>query len=230
MPAHPCAIFLLKSTTRKNIDFAVNYGASPTTEQLFKVEGFPGEYEVNIQKLECTCRAWQLSGIPCRHACAVFRHERIKPESIVHKCYSIDAFKAAYGQVIMLCSDPKVWPKMNGPAMRPPKFDKQVGRPSKKRRRSALEEEDGTRLSRHALLAIVVYAILLITTKGSVLDVANMQQLKRNMQQLKRNMQQQLKRLKRNMQQQLKTLKRNMKHHLKRNMHHQLKRILYQYM
>ncbi|KAM0915500.1 hypothetical protein ACQ4PT_010815 [Festuca glaucescens] len=136
----------------KNIDFAVNYGASPAAEQLFKVEGLRGEYEVNIQKLECTCRAWQVSGIPCRHACAVFRHERIKPESVVHKCYSIDAFKAAYGQVIMPCSDPKVWPKMNGPAMRPPKFDKQVGRPSKKRRRSALEEEDGTRMSRHGIV------------------------------------------------------------------------------
>ncbi|KAM0861761.1 hypothetical protein ACQ4PT_045688 [Festuca glaucescens] len=136
----------------KNIDFAVNYGASPAVEQLFKVEGLCGEYEVNIQKLECTCRAWQLSGIPCRHACAVFRHERIKPESVVHKCYSIDAFKAAYGQIIMPCSDPKVWPKMNGPAMRPPKFDKQVGRPSKKRRRSALEEEVGTRMSRHGIV------------------------------------------------------------------------------
>ncbi|KAM0825792.1 hypothetical protein ACQ4PT_069327 [Festuca glaucescens] len=136
----------------KNIDFAVNYGASPAAEQLFKVEGLRGEYEVNIQKLECTCRAWQLSGIPCRHACAVFRHERSKPESVVHKCYSIDAFKAAYGQVIMPCSDPKVWPKMNGPAMRPPKFDKQVGMPSKKRRRSALEEEDGTRMSRHGIV------------------------------------------------------------------------------
>ena len=136
----------------KNIDFAVNYDAAPAAEQLFKVEGLRGEYEVNILKLECTCRAWQLSGIPCRHACAVFRHERIKPESVVHKCYSIDALKAAYGQVIMPCSDPKVWPKMNGPAMRPPKFDKKAGRPSKKRRRSALEEDDGTRMSRHGIV------------------------------------------------------------------------------
>jgi hypothetical protein len=136
----------------KNIGFANNYEAAPAAEQLFKVVGLRGEYEVNLKKMECSCRAWQLSGIPCRHACACFRHERIKPESVVHKCYSIEAFKASYGHVIMPCSDPKVWPKMNGPAMKPPKFDKQIGRPSKKRRKNPLEEEDGTRMSRHGII------------------------------------------------------------------------------
>jgi hypothetical protein len=34
----------------------------------------------------------------------------------------------------------------------PPKFDKQVGRPSKKRRKNPLEEEDGTRMSRHGIV------------------------------------------------------------------------------
>ncbi|KAM0842513.1 hypothetical protein ACQ4PT_058322 [Festuca glaucescens] len=136
----------------KNIDFATNYEAEPAAEHLFKVTGLRGEYEVNIKKMECSCRAWQLTGIPCRHACACLRLERIKPESVVHKCYSIEAYKSAYGHVIMPCSDPKVWPKMYGPAMRPPKFDKQVGRPSKKRRRSPLEEDNGTRMSRHGII------------------------------------------------------------------------------
>ena len=118
----------------KNIDFANNYQASPAAEHLFQVKGFHGEYEVHIKKMECSCRAWQLTGIPCRHACAAFKHERIKPESVVHKCYSIEAFKAAYSHVIMPCSDPRVWKKMNGPPIRPPKYDKQVGRPSKKKK------------------------------------------------------------------------------------------------
>jgi hypothetical protein len=46
----------------------------------------------------------------------------------------------------------KVWPKMNGPAMKPPKFDKQFVRPSKKRRKSPLEEKDGTRMSMHVII------------------------------------------------------------------------------
>jgi parvulin-like peptidyl-prolyl isomerase len=76
-----------------------------------------------------------------------------------------------------------------------------------------------------ALLAIAVYAILLNTTKGSVLDVGNMQQLSR----LRRNMQQQqLSRLRRNrQQQQLSRLRRTMKQQ-QLNMKHLLKMILYQ--
>jgi hypothetical protein len=136
----------------RNIDFANNYDAMPAAKHLFNVIGLHGQYEVRIDKMECSCRAWQLSGIPCRHACAAFRRERIKPESVVHKCYSIEAFKATYSEVIMPCSDPRMWKKMTGPPIRPPKYDKQVGRPSKKRRKSALEEDDGTRLSRHGII------------------------------------------------------------------------------
>jgi hypothetical protein len=52
----------------------------------------------------------------------------------------------------MPCSDPRVWKKMNGPEIKPPKYDKKVGRPSKKRKKCPLEEEDGTRISRHGII------------------------------------------------------------------------------
>jgi hypothetical protein len=41
----------------KNIDYANNYEAFPAAEHLFKVNGLHGEYEVNIQKMECSCRS-----------------------------------------------------------------------------------------------------------------------------------------------------------------------------
>ena len=101
----------IKKKLDKIIDFSNNYQALPAGQHIFKVIGLYGEYEVNLLKMECTCRAWQLSGIPCRHACACLRHERIKPEEMVHTCYRISAFKVAYAQVIMPCSDPRVWEK-----------------------------------------------------------------------------------------------------------------------
>jgi hypothetical protein len=60
----------IRKKLAKNIDFATNYEALPSLENLFRVKVLRGEYEVRIDKMECTCRAWQLSGIPCRHACA----------------------------------------------------------------------------------------------------------------------------------------------------------------
>ena len=100
---------------------------------------------------------------------------------MVHKCYSIDAFKAAYSGVIMPCSDPRMWKKMNGPEIRPPKFDKQVGRPSKKRRKCPLEEDGGTRLSRHGTIGhCSVCAMNLATTKENTQLLVEMKQLKHN--------------------------------------------------
>ena len=136
----------------KNINMSNNCTALPAGQHIFHVKGMVGEYDVNIQKEECSCRAWQLSGIPCRHGVACLRHERIKPEDVVNKCYSIDAFKAAYGKVIMPCSDPRVWPKTNGPQMLPPNYEKKVGRPGKKRKKNPLEEDNGTRMSRHGII------------------------------------------------------------------------------
>lgn len=136
----------------KNINMSNNCTALPAGQHIFHVKGMVGEYDVNIQKEECSCRAWQLSGIPCRHGVACLRHERIKPEDVVNKCYSIDAFRAAYGKIIMPCSDPRVWPKTNGPQMLPPNYEKKVGRPGKKRKNNPLEEDNGTRMSRHGII------------------------------------------------------------------------------
>jgi hypothetical protein len=112
----------------KNIDYANNYEALPAAEHLFKVNGLYGEYEVNIQKMECSCRSWQLTGIPCRHACACPRHARIKPEAVVHKC----ALK--HSKQLMLCHAVILeCGEMNGHPVGPPKYDKQVCRPSKKK-------------------------------------------------------------------------------------------------
>ena len=105
----------IRKKLNKNIDMSNNCTTLPARQHIFHVKGMIGEYEVNIQKEECSCRAWQLSGIPCRHGAACLRYERIKPEVVVNKCYSIEAFKAAYGKVIMPCSDPRVWPRTNGP-------------------------------------------------------------------------------------------------------------------
>uniref|UniRef100_A0A8R7UUS5 SWIM-type domain-containing protein n=1 Tax=Triticum urartu TaxID=4572 RepID=A0A8R7UUS5_TRIUA len=109
----------IRKKLNKNIDMSNNCTTLPAGQHIFHVKGMIGEYEVNIQKEECSCRAWQLSGIPCRHGAECLRYERIKPEVVVNKCYSIGAFKAAYGKVIMPCSDPRVWPRTNGPPVAP---------------------------------------------------------------------------------------------------------------
>lgn len=107
---------------------------------------------VDINKKECSCRAWQVTGIPCMHGISCLKHERIKPEDVVSPCYSLVAFKNSYGEVIMPCRDQREWEKMNGAAISPPVYEKHVGMPSKKRKKFFVETKEG-RLSRHGIVS-----------------------------------------------------------------------------
>ena len=42
----------------KNINMSNNCTALPAGQHIFHVMGMVGEYDVNIQKEECSCRAW----------------------------------------------------------------------------------------------------------------------------------------------------------------------------
>ena len=127
-------------------DLSNMYFPSPAGEGKFKV----GKYIVNVLKPECSCRRWQLTGIPCHHGIACLRHERRSAESVVHPCYIIASFKLAYGEVIMPCRDEREWQKMNGCPVLPPVYTKTVGRPPTKRRK-APEEKNG-KVTRHGIL------------------------------------------------------------------------------
>ena len=92
-----------------------------------------------------------LTGIPCNHAISCLRHERIPAESVLPACYSTEAFGSAYGFNIWPCRDQTLWEKMDGPEIKPPVYEKKVGRPPKSRRKQPQEVQGkhGPKLSRH---------------------------------------------------------------------------------
>jgi len=73
---------------------------------------------------------------------------------VLPNCYSIDAFKNAYGCSIFPCSEKSSWENVGGPEVQPPKYEKKVGRPPKARRRAAHEVQgpNGPRLSKHGVI------------------------------------------------------------------------------
>ena len=135
-------------------DWSANYDAKPSGKGVFQVASSLDDttYIIELNVRSCSCRRWQLTGIPCTHACACLRHERIKPEQMVSKCYSIHTYMAAYGSTIRPLRDKSEWVKTNGPDVSPPYFENLVGRPRKNRRKNPEEKEGGTRLSKHGVI------------------------------------------------------------------------------
>ncbi|KAL0340357.1 UNVERIFIED_CONTAM: hypothetical protein Sradi_4552500 [Sesamum radiatum] len=59
--------------------------------------------------MACTCRKWDISGIPCKHAVSAIFNQNEMPEDYVHDYYTVDMYKKAYAPVIMGISGEMLW-------------------------------------------------------------------------------------------------------------------------
>ncbi|KAJ3697435.1 hypothetical protein LUZ61_001140 [Rhynchospora tenuis] len=77
----------------------------------YQVTGFEGQFVVNIAKSSCDCRKWDLTGIPCEHACASMRVNGLAPEDFVDNCYKVETFLKIYSESINPISGDNMWKK-----------------------------------------------------------------------------------------------------------------------
>ncbi|WVZ76088.1 hypothetical protein U9M48_024090, partial [Paspalum notatum var. saurae] len=96
----------------------------PAGGGIFSVSDKYGAKIVDINVRCYDCKRWQLTGIPCCHAIACFRHDDIRPETMVHECYSIETYMHEYGYCIWPVRDKIHWEKMNGVDVQPPMYEK----------------------------------------------------------------------------------------------------------
>ncbi|KAL4388868.1 hypothetical protein GQ457_09G012750 [Hibiscus cannabinus] len=102
----------------------------------YQVECGQGEqHVVNIQNYTCTCRRWDLTGIPCNHAISVTNCNNMNVVSFVDPCYKKDTQLSIYGHPISHIRGVNQWTKVEGmEPILPPVLRRHVGRPNKKRR------------------------------------------------------------------------------------------------
>ncbi|KAI3678919.1 hypothetical protein L6452_38223 [Arctium lappa] len=101
---------------------------------------------VDVKNRVCSCRRWELSGMPCKHVVATIWNMAVNginvglPEKWVDNVYWLDTWKAMYAFKIFPTNGRRLWPKsVCTITLNPPTHHTQVGRP-KKRRRKALDE------------------------------------------------------------------------------------------
>lgn len=98
----------------------------------FQIRGPFDQYTVDMQLRTCSCRKWDLNGIPCKHAIWCKKDD---PERYVHRCYSVDTYKKAYEKSIMPINGSDLWPQCSLQPPLPPIYKEKKGRPNKLRRR-----------------------------------------------------------------------------------------------
>ncbi|KAG5561539.1 hypothetical protein RHGRI_004547 [Rhododendron griersonianum] len=66
-------------------------------------------YELNMSTKACSCREWQIAGIPCRHAVAALTHKRANIEEGCDQSFMIDAYLKTHGGMIHPVRDQRMW-------------------------------------------------------------------------------------------------------------------------
>lgn len=110
----------------------------------YQVLGPDGQFVVDKNMGNCTCRKWQLTGIPCSHAISVIYYNKEKPEDFIDACYKVSKFLEIYEHTLNPTQDRKCWPISDqGPMIPPIEVNKRRGRKTLLRRREIGEENRG---------------------------------------------------------------------------------------
>ncbi|KAH0641025.1 hypothetical protein KY290_036391 [Solanum tuberosum] len=90
---------------------------------------------VNLREKKCTCRTWNLTGIPCPHAIKAMEHKKMIPKKEIHWYYSKEAALAVYKHKLQPVRGEPFWKCDPLHAIEPPELVKLVGRPKLMRER-----------------------------------------------------------------------------------------------
>ncbi|XP_038712449.1 uncharacterized protein LOC120006466 [Tripterygium wilfordii] len=112
-------------------------------DMKFEVICMQQKFVVDLDAIYCSCRKWDLTGIPCRHAVSCIYSRRRKIEEFEPDCFKREAFNLCYSYLIYPTEGPERWPKTQHDDILPPSVQKATGRPKKKRRREAGELLNG---------------------------------------------------------------------------------------
>ncbi|XP_019240468.1 PREDICTED: uncharacterized protein LOC109220453 [Nicotiana attenuata] len=89
---------------------------------------------VDFSNNTCTCRSWQLKGIPCSHAiCAMF-FKRFEPANYVTHWYRKETYLKAFSCYIQPVTNMEMRPSTQNPTVEPPIITKMPGRPKKNKK------------------------------------------------------------------------------------------------
>lgn len=121
------------------INHASIYQVLRSDEVEFEVLSAERSDIVNIGTHCCSCRDWQLYGIPCSHAVAALISCRKDVYAFAEKCFTVASYRQTYAEEMHPIPGRIEWRKTGEgiddeiQVVRPPKFRRPPGRPEKKR-------------------------------------------------------------------------------------------------
>lgn len=117
-----------------DVEYAGNY--------IYKVRVGVRTFVTHLGNQTCTCRKWDLTGVPCSHAIAAIMKDKRDPTSFVHPFYHKETFMLSYESIINPIPDDSQWVHVELDAITAPPLRRPPGRPKKARRKASDEPKN----------------------------------------------------------------------------------------
>ncbi|XP_075650040.1 uncharacterized protein LOC142620568 [Castanea sativa] len=115
------------------------FSATPVGSFLYEVASQYERHVVDLVKKTCSCRYWDLNGIPCKDAITTIYTNIDIPEAYTHPCYHKETYMEIYKEVLPPMPGQLEWVETGQPAPLALHIYKPPGRPPKQRK-TALDE------------------------------------------------------------------------------------------
>ncbi|KAK8715718.1 hypothetical protein V6N13_043046 [Hibiscus sabdariffa] len=99
------------------------------------------QYIMNIHERICSCRSWQITGLPCPHACCAIWHMGGDPDDYLDQYYHKQTYLKVYAYALHPINGAHEWAKSRIEPVLPPIEKKISGRPKKNRRKAKDESK-----------------------------------------------------------------------------------------
>ncbi|KAK4392723.1 hypothetical protein Sango_2050100 [Sesamum angolense] len=118
----------IKQIVDKNLKKAADCIPVKSDDTHYEIQCFDGaRYTVDVKEKTCTCRLWDLTGIPCNHGMSAISAQVLDPDDFVHECYHVDTFCKVYAPPIMPLDGLEMWEKAGYIPPVPPSFGRKRG-------------------------------------------------------------------------------------------------------
>ncbi|CAH9131929.1 unnamed protein product [Cuscuta epithymum] len=116
----------------------------------FEIGEGTDKHTVVLDKMVCTCRAWELTGIPCLHAICAFYYRKVDPITYISRWYHKETYMAAYSNALQPVPGKAFMKVDDYEPILPPPVPNLPGRPKKNRVRSSTEVKGSGSASKSA--------------------------------------------------------------------------------
>ncbi|GJU61135.1 hypothetical protein Tco_1238901 [Tanacetum coccineum] len=125
------------------------WSLSPSGWHRFEVrQGNTEAFCVDLEKRECSCRQWQLTGVPCPHSITAMYFINTNPDDYVSESFKVSTYKSIYAFNILPVGGMNMWRKIKHVPCKPPLERRMPGRPPVNRKKDKSEMKNQKHVAR----------------------------------------------------------------------------------